>query len=404
MRFTREKECFFKKLIHIHFKELGGKNILKKIIFFIFIIIFINATSCYAVPTISAKNAIAIEVTSGRIIYEKDAYKKVPIASTTKIMTAIIAIENNLLTDTVIVSNKASWTGGSSVNLKEGDEILLSELLYGLMLNSGNDAAVAIAEHTSGNVEEFSKLMNEKAKKIGALNTNFVTPHGLDTDNHYSTAYDMAIITKYALKNPIIKKLVSTSTYTMKFKNGKTKNLTNTNPLLSFYEGATGVKTGYTGLAGKCLVASAKRENIEIIAVLLGDPSSKARRTDSAKILDFCFNNYKLHDLKEIYPLNFHMQIQKGVRKEIKPIYENSLIIPLTEEEKNNITVKKILEQEIMAPIEINQPLGTIQFILKGEVIGEIKILAPYSIPRLNILDYLSKIGLSFLDYSNYIN
>lgn len=355
-------------------------------------------------PTISAKNAIAIETSSGRIIYEKDAYKKVPIASTTKIMTAIVAIENNLLTDTVVVSNNAAWTGGSSVDLKKDDEILLSELLYGLMLNSGNDAAVAIAEHTSGSVEEFSKLMNEKAREIGAMNTNFVTPHGLDKDNHYSTAYDMAIITRYALKNETIKKLVSTSTYTMKFKNGKTKQLSNTNPLLSFYPGISGVKTGYTGLAGKCLVASAKQNNLEIISVTLGDPTSKARRTDSVKILDYCFNNYKLYDLKDIYPLNFSVPIQKGVRKEVKPIYKNSLILPLTEEEKESITIKKIIKENILAPIEINEPLGTIQFLLKGEVIGEIDILAPYSIKKLNIFGYFKKIGLSFLNYPAYIN
>lgn len=377
---------------------------MKKIILISLLISLLSPLPSLAIPSISAKNAIAIETTSGRIIYEKNAYKKVPMASTTKIMTAIIAIENNLLTDTVVVSKKAAWTGGSSVNLKENDEILLSELLYGLMLNSGNDAAVAIAEHTAGNLEEFAKLMNEKAKEIGALSTNFVTPHGLDADNHYSTAYDMAIITKYALQNPTIKKLVSTSSYTMKFKNGKTKNLTNTNPLLSFYEGATGVKTGYTGLAGKCLVASAKRNNMEIIAVLLGDPTSAARRTDSSKILDYCFNNYELHDLKDIYPLNFSVQIQKGIRKEIKPIYENSLILPLTDEEKNSITIKKMITGEIIAPIEINESFGTIQFILKGEVLGEIKILAPYSVPRLNVLDYLEKIGMSFLNYSNYIN
>ena len=220
----------------------------KTIVIFLFLTLF-NVSTSYAIPSISAKNAIAIEASTGRIIYEKDANTKVPMASTTKIMTAIIALEENLLTDTVVVSNNAAWTGGSSVDLKKGDEIQLSELMYGLMLNSGNDAAIAIAEHTSGTFEEFAKLMNEKAKEIGAFNTNFVTPHGLDSPEHYSTAYDMAIIAKYALNNPAIRKLVSTSHYTMKFKNGKTKQLSNTNPLLSFYQGANGVKTAWPGNA-----------------------------------------------------------------------------------------------------------------------------------------------------------
>ena len=375
----------------------------KTIIIFLFLTLF-NVSTSYAIPSISAKNAIAIEASTGRIIYEKDANTKVPMASTTKIMTAIIALEENLLTDTVVVSNNAAWTGGSSVDLKKGDEIQLSELMYGLMLNSGNDAAIAIAEHTSGTFEEFAKLMNEKAKEIGAFNTNFVTPHGLDSPEHYSTAYDMAIITKYALNNPTIRELVSTSHYTMKFKNGKTKQLSNTNLMLQFYQGENGVKKGYTGLAGKCLVASAKRNDLEIIAVLLGGPSSKARINDSVKILDYCFNNYKLYDLKELYPLNFSVKIKKGIKTNIKPIYESSLILPLTESEKNNLTIRKIIKENITAPIEINEPLGTIQFIIGNDVIGEISILAPYTIERLSVLDYVKKIGSSYLNYQSYVN
>lgn len=377
---------------------------MKKTLIILLVSICINLSICYATPSISAKSAIAIEASTGRILYEKNPNEKVPMASTTKIMTAIVALEQNLMDDTVIVSNNAAWTGGSSVNLKTGDEIELNELMYGLMLNSGNDAAVAIAEHTSGTVLEFAKLMNEKAKELGAFNTNFVTPHGLDSPEHYSTAYDMAIITKYALNNPTLRKLVSTSHYTMKFKNGKTKELSNTNPLLSFYQGANGVKTGYTGLAGKCLVASAKRGDMEIIAVLLGDPSSKARINDSVKVLDYCFNNYKLYDLRELYPLNFSITIKKGICSNVKPIYQSSLFLPLTNTEKNNIITRKILRENITAPIEINEPLGTIQFLISNETVAEINILAPYTIERLSIIEYIKKIGNSYLNYPNYIN
>ena len=284
---------------------------MKKIIY-ILLLIFPYISLANTVPNISGKNAVAIETSSGRILYEKNAFDRANIASTTKIMTAIVAVENNSLTDTVVISKKAASTAGSSVDLKENDEIKLSELLYGLMLNSGNDAAVAIAEHTAGNVEEFAKLMNEKAKEIGALNTNFVTPHGLDMDGHYSTAYDMAIISRYALNNPTISKLVSTQYHTMTFLNGKTKQLKNTNPLLYFYNGISGMKTGYTGLAGKCLVASAKREDLEIIVVTLGEPSSQLRINNTVKILDYCFNNYKMYDLKELYKINFSINIKKS--------------------------------------------------------------------------------------------
>jgi len=375
---------------------------LKKFIFII-LLLFPCISFAKTIPSISGKNAVAIEINSGRILYEKNAFSKTNIASTTKIMTAIIAIENNLLTDTVVVSKKAAQTGGSNVDLKVDDEIKLSELLYGLMLNSGNDAAVAIAEHTSGTVEEFAKLMNKKAKEIGALNTNFVTPHGLDVEEHYSTAYDMAIIAKYALTNPVIAKLVSTQYYTMTFLDGKTKQLKNTNPLLSFYTGITGMKTGYTGLAGKCLVASAKRENFGIIVVTLGEPSSKLRISDTVKILDYCFNNYKIYDLTKLYPITFSVNVKKSTKSNIAPIYKNSLLLPLSNDEKENIRIKKYTNKNLIAPIEMNQNIGKVQFKIGVEVLGEVEICSPYSIYRTNLTEYYKLIFNTFLNFNEYI-
>lgn len=375
---------------------------MKKIIFFI-LLLLPQLSFASSIPSISGKNAIAIETSSGRILYEKDAFSKANIASTTKIMTAILAVENNNLDDTIVVSKKAAYTGGSSVDLKVNDKIKLKELLYGLMLNSGNDAAVAIAEHTAGSIEKFAELMNNKAKELGALNTNFVTPHGLDTDNHYSTAYDMAIIAKYALNNPIIAKLVSTQYYTMTFLDGKTKQLKNTNPLLSFYNGISGMKTGYTGLAGKCLVASAKRNNFEVIVVTLGEPSSKLRISDTVKILDYCFNNYKMYDLREFFPINFSINIQKSTKRSIIPIYKNSVILPLLEDEKANIRVKKYINSDLIAPIQINQYVGKIQFKIGDNVLSEVDLCAPYSVERATILDYYQIIFNTFLDFDEYI-
>jgi len=354
-------------------------------------------------PKISGKNAVAIETQSGRILYEKNAFIKTSIASTTKVMTAIVAVENNNLEDIVIVSKKAAATGGSSVDLKENDEIKLSELLYGLMLSSGNDAAVAIAEHTAGSVEEFSKLMNDKAKELGALNTNFVTPHGLDVNNHYSTAYDMAIISRYALTNSTIKKLVSTQYYTMTFLNGKTKQLKNTNPLLSFYNGISGMKTGYTGMAGKCLIASAKRNDFEVIVVTLGEPSSKLRISDTVKILDYCFDNYKIYDLSKLYPINFYIPIKKSSKDNVIPIYKNSLFLPLSNDEKENISIKKYIVEDLIAPIDINQHVGKVQFKSGNNVLGEIDLCCPYNIYRTTWPEYYGNIFNIFLDFKKYI-
>lgn len=375
---------------------------LKKLIFII-LILFPCVSLANSIPNISGKNAIAIETSSGRILYEKNAFSKANIASTTKIMTAIVAIEKNSLDDIVVVSKKAAQTGGSSVDLKENDKIKLSELLYGLMLNSGNDSAVAIAEHTAGSVEGFAKLMNEKAKEIGALNTNFVTPHGLDVTDHYSTAYDMAIISRYALTNKTIAKLVSTQYYTMTFVDGKTKQLKNTNPLLSFYSGISGMKTGYTGMAGKCLVASAKRNDLEIIVVTLGEPSSKLRINDTVKILDYCFNNYKMYNLKKLYPINFSVNIEKAFKRDITPIYKNSLLLPLSNDEKENIKVKKYIDENLIAPVEMNQKVGKIQFKIGNEVLGEIELCSPYQVDRKNILQYYGTIFNTFLNFQQYI-
>lgn len=372
--------------------------------FLLIILIFIPSIAlAKAPPAISGKNAIAIETSSGRIIYEKNSFDTANIASTTKIMTAIVAIENNSLDEIVTVSKNAVNTPGSSVDLKENDKIKLSELLYGLMLNSGNDAAVAIAEHTAGSVSNFTELMNKKAMEIGALNTHFVTPHGLDRESHYSTAYDMAIIAQYALKNPIIQKLVSTQYYTMSFINGKYTNLKNTNPLLSFYQGITGMKTGYTGLAGKCLVASAKRDGLEIIVVTLGEPSSKLRISDTVKILDYCFENYKIYDLRELYPINFSINVKKAIQNSFIPVYSEGVYLPLSEDEKESIKIKKYIDKDLIAPINANKNIGKVQFKIGEDVIGEAELSTPHKIERINLAQYYGIVLGTFLDFEKYI-
>lgn len=354
------------------------------------------------IPKVNATSAIALDTATGRILYEKNGFAKKPMASTTKVMTAIIAVENNDLNDIVTVSKKAAATGGSSAHLKSEQKIKLNELLYGLMLNSGNDAAVAIAEHTAGSVEEFAKLMNSKAIEIGAFNTNFVTPHGLDTQGHYSTAYDMALIASYALKNATISKLVSTKEKHMSFINGVGHNLRNTNQLLSIYPGATGVKTGYTGMAGRCLIGSAERNNWEVVTVVFGEPTSSSRLKDTAKILDYCFANYKFIDLRELYEIKFSIPILKGIKSECIPVYKNPLVIPITETEKGAITVRKEVIDELTAPILKNCTVGKLEFLLNDTVLGSIPLVIDADIQRLKISDYYKSILYSFLSISSF--
>lgn len=367
---------------------------MKKTFLYLLSIIFLLSYSFATIskPSVNATSAIAIDSNSLRILYEKNAFSKKPMASTTKIMTLIVAVENNSLDDIVTISKKAASTGGSSANLKAGKEIKLKELLYGLMLKSGNDAAVAIAEHTSGSVENFAKLMNEKAIELGALNTNFVTPHGLDTNNHYSTAYDMAIIAAYALKNPIISEIVSTSEKSMHFEDDSSVFLSNTNKLLSIYNGADGVKTGYTGMAGRCLVGSATKNNWQVITVVFGEPTSSSRINDTIKLLDYCFDNYTLTSLCDLYEPNFKIDIIKGKKSNISTKYETSLVLPLTESEKKSVTVKKSYATGLIAPINKNQIVGKIDFMLNDVLLGSINLLSDDNIERLDYTDYYGRI------------
>lgn len=234
---------------------------------------------------VSAQNAILINQTTGDVLYEKNAYNKQSIASITKVMTAIIAIESSHMDDTVKASRNAIHTEGSSIYLEEGEEMLLRDLVYGLMLRSGNDASVAIAEHIGGSEEGFVYIMNEKARWLGMTDTNFTNPHGLEEDNHYSTAYDMAILMKYAMQNQEFKEISSTSMYTAESRSYGWKNK---NKLLThLYPHSTGGKTGFTSKAGRTLLSTAEKNGHQLIAVTLNAPDDW---NDHIQLFNYGFN------------------------------------------------------------------------------------------------------------------
>ena len=242
-------------------------------------------------PTINARRYAIYDRASGMCIYGKDENKATAIASTTKIMSIIIVIENCNLSDTVTITAKSAGIGGSRLGLHTDDKITVMDLLYGLMLRSGNDSAVALAIHTAGSVEKFAELMNQKAEELGLTNTHFVTPHGLDNPNHYSTAYELAKITDYALKNETIAKIVKTKTAVINI-NGKPMQINNTNELLGNIDGVYGVKTGFTNNAGRCLVTSVKRGDMDLIIVVLGADTRKDRAKDSMKLIEYSYKRF----------------------------------------------------------------------------------------------------------------
>jgi D-alanyl-D-alanine carboxypeptidase (penicillin-binding protein 5/6) len=250
----------------------------------------LGGTAADAVPDIPAHAYLLMNAASGQVMLEHEGETQLPMASTTKIMTAILALEQGNLNDVVTVGEKPYSTGGSTIWLGLGEQQTLQNLLYALMLESANDAAVAIAEHIGGTEERFVELMNQKAQAIGATHTHFANSHGLHDPNHYTTAHDLALIARYAMQNPEFRRLVETETATIPgFKANPPRNLVNHNQLLGYYDGTTGVKNGYTEEAGLTNVAAAKRGDTELIAVVLG--AQNFIWTSSMKLLDYGFSH-----------------------------------------------------------------------------------------------------------------
>ncbi|WP_366921728.1 D-alanyl-D-alanine carboxypeptidase [Metallumcola ferriviriculae] len=264
---------------------------LRKVIFSFLLscVLLANPQPLWGKPSITATNAVLIEAESGKILYNKDAFQPKPPASTTKILTALLALELTNAEDIVTVSENAASTGEASIHLIAGEKLTVEQLTKGAMIKSGNDAAVALAEHVAGNVELFSLLMNQKARLLGASHSNFVNPNGLPDERHLSTAYDLAVIAKYALSKKMFADVVDEKHETIPFNGQGKRYLRNTNQLLWKYAGANGVKTGTTRAAGSCLVASAKRNNLQLVSVVL---KSGDRYGDSIRLLDYGFENF----------------------------------------------------------------------------------------------------------------
>lgn len=326
-----------------------------------------------AFSNVSAETAILMDVESGRVLYEKAAHKKMRIASITKIMTAILAIESGKLNESVKVSNKAVHTEGSSIYLKPGEKIKLEHLVYGLMLRSGNDSAVAIAEHVGGSVEGFVFLMNQKAQEIGMRNTVFSNPHGLDDhENHFSTAYDMAILTKYAMKNEKYREISSTKVHRAPNPDEKwDRSWKNKNKLLTgLYEYSTGGKTGFTKRAKRTLVSTAEKDGHDLIAVTLNGPNDWK---DHISMFEWGFAQYDLESV-----------VEKGIVHSIKDnFYKGKVVVrrdylyPVTNEEKDSLKVEiKLIKPDPnwKKNNDIPAPCGKIIIKLDNKNIGEIPL------------------------------
>ncbi|MCI9038776.1 MAG: D-alanyl-D-alanine carboxypeptidase [Clostridia bacterium] len=349
-------------------------------------------------PKLNAKIGLIFDRASKTILYEKNGLKQVPMASTTKIMTAIVVLENTDLTDVVTIDKKAAGTGGSRLGLKVNDKITVHDLLYGLMLKSGNDTAVALAIHVGGSVEGFAEMMNQTAKEMGWNNSHFVTPHGLDAQGHYTTAYELACMADYALQNPKFKEIVSTKTYTVTL-NGRPQVISNTNELLGVLDGVYGVKTGFTNGANRCLVTACKRGDLDIITVVLGADTKKIRTQDSIKLIEYIHKNYQVVDLEKILKEKFEnwkllnekrIYINKGKTKQIQIELEEMpykmMTIKNTEVDNIDLEINSLYYLE--APVQEKQTIGNVKIQLKDKTIGTLSIQNQKVIQKKEIKDY----------------
>jgi len=370
-------------------------------------------------PSINSRAAIVLDRKSGLILYGKNENEKRKMASTTKIMTAIVVIENANLESIVTISQKAAGTGGSRLGLHTNDKVSVKDLLYGLLLCSGNDAAVALAEFVGGDLPGFSNLMNNKVSELGLISTHFVTPHGLDNESHYTTAYELAKITDYALKNETFCNIVGTKNHTITI-NKYSKSLSNTNELLGNFEGVYGVKTGFTNGANRCLVTAIKRNNMDLICIVLGADTKKDRTRDSVNLINYIYSNFELVNIKDKILSEFDnwklcnsssFKVEKGKNDEIDIALESLPYDFLTINSKHldDISIYIYCNTNFTAPLPANSSIGYVSLSIANENIFTLKIYNTNSIEQKNCTEFFYDMlknltsNLEFLFYKNPI-
>ena len=365
----------------------------------------ISQTVALSDDCVDAKSAILMEKSTGTVIYKLNENKKVQIASVTKIMTMLIAseaIESGKIKeeDIVEVSEYAASMGGSQVFLEPHEKMTVGDLLKSVVIVSGNDAAVALAEHISGSEASFVELMNKRAAELGAVNSHFVNCNGLcETDEHYSTALDVAIISREVLKHECLRKYMTTWMDTIR--NGEFQ-LSNTNKLLKSYSGATGIKTGSEKISGFCLAASAKRENTEFIAIVLGAETSKLRFSEAANLLNYAFANYTIVDSASFDISIPPVKVFKSKIGCVTPILENKRSFLLKKGDKSKVSYEICLGHQVIAPLKAQGKIGEVIFKLEDNEIFRENIIVPEDIPKIGFVEMLYKITNSWTNIAYY--
>ena len=365
---------------------------MKKVIcFFICVCFMMHSVVVFAEGNtdlgLNAKSAILMEESTGNILYESNPDERLPIASVTKVMTMLLIMEavdsgKISLDDMVTVSENAMSYGGSTMFLETGEQLTVNDMLKGIAVASANDGCVAMAEHLAGSESAFVDMMNEKAKKLGMENTHFMNTNGLDEDDHYSSARDVAIMSRELMKHETI--FNYTSIWMDTLRGGKFQ-LANTNKLIRFYDGANGLKTGSTSKALCCLSAAAKRNDMQLIAVVLGAPTSAERFASAKSLLDYGFANYAVNTQITAGDEVQKIAVEKGVDKEVDVVAGDSCSTLVKKGQEDNITKEIKIDETITAPIEAGQKIGTMTISRDGEVIADIDLNASSAVEKKGI-------------------
>lgn len=339
----------------------------------------------------NAKSAIIMEPTTGKVIFEKNSNERLEPASMTKIMTLLLtfeAIDNGKISldDTVTISKRAADMGGSQMFLEAGSNIRLEEIIKGVSIASANDGAIALAEYIGGSVENFVDMMNKKAEDLGLSNTHFINPHGLHTDNHYSSAYDMAIMASNLINHEKI--LNYTSIYEDYFNkpDGSRTWLVNTNKLVRFFKGVDGLKTGYTKEAGYCLTATAKKNNVRYITVVMGEPSSDIRSSETTNMLNYAFNSFKLNTILDKNQELGNIYIDKSKQKTAKIVVKNPVTELISKEKEAPSYTYNLKVGKLTAPLKAGTKVGTVEILdNEGLIVREEDVTISYDIEKSNL-------------------
>ncbi len=352
---------------------------------FVTVFLFCSLSGPVFALDVSAKSAILYEPETKTVLFEKDSETPRPMASTTKIMTALVTLEHADLSEKVTVPRTVVGTEGTSMYLEENERLSVSDLLYGLLLRSGNDAAATLAYHIGkGDIGRFTDMMNHTAKEIGMKNSCFKNPSGLPEDGHFSTAYDMALLTAYALDNPRFAGIVATKEKTV-----AGRALSNHNKMLRLYDGANGVKTGFTKEAGRCLVSSAERNGMTLVAVTLAAPDDW---DDHTRMLDYGFNNFAL---KEYSPENItlpKLHVVGGVSDEVLVDVCGNLSFLMEKGKENTVKAEISLPGFVYAPINTGDVVGEIKYVLNGEVLGSLSVVSCDTVQEYENRSFIEKI------------